>query len=183
MVTDSCLMPCLPCCVLRAFVRIAGQEVADVEASHYGLLIAILTVRFTVTSTKSACSSFAEKRGMKVRFARLSFAATRSNSNLPVCASLPLHHTLPLTLTHPRSRSCPSPYPSPSLQGARAPKLMNNFEHLLLQDAFLPATQAVMRGFQANLTALAATIDARNAVRRWPFNGFHPQRLLTSVSI
>jgi len=73
------------------------------------------------------------------------------------------------------------------LTGAKAPFLMSNFEHLLLQDEHLPATTSVLRGFQKNLTEFAEEIDRRNDKRRaegrWTYNGFDPRRLLSSVSI
>ena len=69
------------------------------------------------------------------------------------------------------------------LTGARSPRLMSDFEHLLLPDAELPLTTAIFREFQSNLTILADTIDARNLKRKWKFNGFQPRRMLSSVSI
>lgn len=69
------------------------------------------------------------------------------------------------------------------LTGTRAPKLMGDYEHLLLKDGHNNETVAVMRRFQQDLADLARTIDERNAVRKWPFWGYHPARLLTSVSI
>eukprot|EP00286_Rhodomonas_abbreviata_P001119 CAMPEP_0181288858 /NCGR_PEP_ID=MMETSP1101-20121128/566_1 /TAXON_ID=46948 /ORGANISM="Rhodomonas abbreviata, Strain Caron Lab Isolate" /LENGTH=1147 /DNA_ID=CAMNT_0023393027 /DNA_START=146 /DNA_END=3589 /DNA_ORIENTATION=+ len=87
-----------------------GTEISDVEASHYGLLVAILT-------------------------------------------------------------------------GMKAPKLMNNFEHLLLDDAHRPKTAKVFAEFQNDLAELCKVIDERNAKRKWVFHGFHPARLLSSVSI
>jgi hypothetical protein len=113
-----------------------GSEISDVEASHYGLLVAILT-------------------------------------------------------------------------GAKAPKLVNDFSHLLLQDKHIIETSKIFDDFQvlldssfeggflfcsrivlkfehssqADLIALGKTIDARNMKRKWKFDGFHPSRLLSSVSI
>ena len=60
---------------------------------------------------------------------------------------------------------------------------MNNFEHLLLADEHLAQTKAVFRGFQTNLTALAAKIDERNTNRVWTFSGFQPRNMLSSISI
>jgi len=94
-----------------AAVRIRpGSEISDVEASHYGLLVAVLT-------------------------------------------------------------------------GMKAPKLMSDFSHLLLRDNHLAETAKVFEDFQADLVALGNTIDERNAKRKWKFMGFHPKRLLSSVSI
>ena len=88
----------------------ANREVSDVEASHYGLLIAVLT-------------------------------------------------------------------------GAKSPKLMSDFTHLLLPDEHLSLTTAIFNEFQANLTALEVDIEERNTKRKWKFHGFQPRRLLSSVSI
>ncbi len=71
------------------------------------------------------------------------------------------------------------------MTGARAPKLMQpeGFTHILLQDEHHNATREVFLSFQRNLTALSREIDAMNEKRHWPFYGFQPSRMLSSVSI
>jgi len=69
------------------------------------------------------------------------------------------------------------------LTGLKAPMLMNDFTHLLRQDEKLPQTTAIFNEFQANLTKYGIEIDTRNQKREWPFYGFHPKRMLSSVSI
>jgi hypothetical protein len=69
------------------------------------------------------------------------------------------------------------------LTGAKAPKLMNNFEHLLLHDEHLPATTDIFRTFQADLAAFSVEVHRRNEQREWKFYGFDPSRMLSSVSI
>jgi hypothetical protein len=69
------------------------------------------------------------------------------------------------------------------LTGMKAPKLMDDFSHILLDDAHHDETSKLMEEFQADLALLAVKIDERNANRKWKFYGFHPRRLLSSISI
>jgi len=69
------------------------------------------------------------------------------------------------------------------LTGMKAPKLMADYTHLLLPDEHLPKTTKIFLEFQEDLAALCKKIDARNEQRKWKFMGFHPSRLLTSISI
>ena len=69
------------------------------------------------------------------------------------------------------------------LTGLKAPKLMSDFSHLLLQDEHLNATMEVFGKFQDSLLILADVIDERNKNRKYKYYGFHPKRLLSSVSI
>ena len=69
------------------------------------------------------------------------------------------------------------------LTGLKAPKLMNDFTHLLLEDEHLNATTKVFTKFQESLSQLSNVIDERNKNRKYKYYGFHPKRLLSSVSI
>lgn len=64
-----------------------------------------------------------------------------------------------------------------------APKLVNDFTHLLLRDEHLGATIQVFQKFSADLQALSGTIDERNAQRPMPCNAFNPRIMTSSISI
>ena len=77
------------------------------------------------------------------------------------------------------------------LTGLKAPKLLNNFDHLLLQDEHFNATRAVFEDLRAELTEFSIEVKNRNKLRQqkgknngyYQFWGFDPERLLCSVSI
>lgn len=69
------------------------------------------------------------------------------------------------------------------LTGSKAPFLMSDFEHLLLNDSHHNQTVAVFKQFQEDLKNFSEEIDRRNANRTVKFNGFDPRRMLSSVSI
>merc|ERR1712146_747538 len=69
------------------------------------------------------------------------------------------------------------------LTGWKVPDLINDFEHLLIQDQHVDATRNLMRTFQRELVALADAIDERNAVRPFPSNSMNPRKMHSSVSI
>ena len=64
-----------------------------------------------------------------------------------------------------------------------APKLMNDFSHLLLDDGNLEQTRQVMASFQSMLAALSEKIEARNKERDKPCNSFNPKYITSSISI
>ncbi len=61
--------------------------------------------------------------------------------------------------------------------------LMDNYEHLLLQDGHLEVTVGIMRSFQADLLALADRVDTMNKKRRFGTRAFDPRIMTSSVSI
>jgi hypothetical protein len=69
------------------------------------------------------------------------------------------------------------------LTGMKAPKLINDFSHLVLDDTNRQQAVAILNTFQADLKTLAHDIDARNEKRKWKFDGFNPNFLLSSISI
>jgi hypothetical protein len=69
-----------------------------------------------------------------------------------------------------------------ALTGLRAPGLLADFSHLLL-DRERDRTLATMQRFQNQLLALSAEIDQRNQHRDQPFETFNPSLLESSVSV
>ena len=69
------------------------------------------------------------------------------------------------------------------LTGMRAPRLLSDFKHVLLDDAHILNTSAYFDDFQADLLQLDDAIAERNVQRPWRFDGFSPHRLLSSVAI
>lgn len=65
------------------------------------------------------------------------------------------------------------------LTGLRQPALLGDFGHLALDEA----GRGAFARFRAELTALADEIDRKNLTRRFPYNGFNPRNLESSVSI
>jgi hypothetical protein len=63
------------------------------------------------------------------------------------------------------------------------PKLINNFTHLVLPGEKSKQATALFEDFQTDLRKLAAAIDKRNKVRRFPCNSFNPKYMVSSVSI
>jgi len=64
-----------------------------------------------------------------------------------------------------------------------APKLINNFTHVLLNDDHLMETTAIFNAFQKNLLSLASKIEKRNQHRKMPSNSLNPKAMVSSISI
>jgi len=69
------------------------------------------------------------------------------------------------------------------LTAMATPKLLNNFEHLLLPDQHHANTTAIFRSFQRELEELADTIEQKNINRTFPCNSYNPHTMLSSVSV
>lgn len=69
------------------------------------------------------------------------------------------------------------------MTASKAPMLMGNYEHLLLDDGHRDVTVGLMRTFQADLAALSDRIQESNTKRRFPTNAFNPRLMTSSVSI
>ena len=65
------------------------------------------------------------------------------------------------------------------LTGLRQPALLGDFGHLALDEE----GRGAFARFRAELAALADEIDRKNLTRRFPYNGFNPRNLESSVSI
>ena len=76
----------------------------------------------------------------------------------------------------------PSP-PKSSSTGLRMPRLMGNWEHLLVRNRFADETVVVMRRFQEKLRNLSLDVEKANKSRRFPLESFNPVKLESSVSV
>eukprot|EP00928_Gymnodinium_smaydae_P020363 TRINITY_DN17870_c0_g2_i1.p1 TRINITY_DN17870_c0_g2~~TRINITY_DN17870_c0_g2_i1.p1 ORF type:complete len:1433 (-),score=358.29 TRINITY_DN17870_c0_g2_i1:61-4269(-) len=63
------------------------------------------------------------------------------------------------------------------------PRLLNNFEHLILEDEHVQETRSLFRAFQSDLEELALKIEERNEHRRFKCNSLNPRTMVSSVSI
>jgi hypothetical protein len=61
--------------------------------------------------------------------------------------------------------------------------LMDNYQHLLLQDGHVSTTRGIMAAFQQDLRALSDSVQAWNKDRRFPTRAFDPSIMTSSVSI
>jgi len=63
------------------------------------------------------------------------------------------------------------------------PKLLDNFQHLLLEDEYYSQTKNIFTQFTKDLKQLQEKIEQRNLIRPYPYNAFNPKYLLSAVSI
>jgi hypothetical protein len=65
------------------------------------------------------------------------------------------------------------------------PRLLGNWDHLLVRNRFADETIQAMQRYQKNLLALSQEIDALNkpGVRKFQLESFNPVYLESSVSV
>ncbi len=63
------------------------------------------------------------------------------------------------------------------------PRLMGNWDHLLVRNRFADETTQVMQCFQEKLRKISLEVDQRNDNRRFKMESFNPVHLECSVSV